>query len=183
MPKRPSMAKKAKRRAGTPHDFTVTARRVVEQAIGEKLDGSPLDNPDAGKNPAAVALGKLGGSKAGKRAPPSCRLDAGSRSRKKPPTRGGRSAQTTLNRRLRCAASMLVVCRPIEVMVNPKTSASRSSVCQSSCLATSVFVCRIPLNRQIPSRTPARSRLRDLPALLCAPAWTIQYRVFGSSNR
>ena len=46
MPKRPSTAKKAER-AGTPHDFTVTARRVVEQAIGEKLDGSPLDNPDS----------------------------------------------------------------------------------------------------------------------------------------
>ena len=65
MPKRPSTAKKAKR-AGTPHDFTVTARRVVEKAMGEKLDGSPLDNPDAEKNPAAVALGKLGGSKGGK---------------------------------------------------------------------------------------------------------------------
>lgn len=42
------------------------ARRVVEQAIGEKLDGSPLDDPNAGKNPAAVALGKLGGAKGGK---------------------------------------------------------------------------------------------------------------------
>lgn len=51
---------------GTPHDFTVTARRVVEQAIGEKLDGSPLDNPNAGKNTAAVTLGKLGGVKGGR---------------------------------------------------------------------------------------------------------------------
>lgn len=51
---------------GTPHDFTTIARRVVEQAIGEKLDGSPLDDPHAGKNPAAVALGKLGGAKGGK---------------------------------------------------------------------------------------------------------------------
>ena len=42
------------------------ARRVVEQAIGEKLDGSPLDDPNAGKNPAAVALGRLGGQKGGK---------------------------------------------------------------------------------------------------------------------
>ena len=25
------------------HDFTTIARRVVEQAIGEKLDGTPLD--------------------------------------------------------------------------------------------------------------------------------------------
>lgn len=38
------------------HDFTTVARRVVEQAIGEKLDGSRLDDPNAGKNPAAVAL-------------------------------------------------------------------------------------------------------------------------------
>ena len=42
------------------------ARRVVEQAIGERLDGSPLPDKDAGKNPAAVALGKLGGAKGGK---------------------------------------------------------------------------------------------------------------------
>ena len=42
------------------------ARRVVEQAIGEKLDGSPLDDPHAGKNPHAVALGRLGGMKGGK---------------------------------------------------------------------------------------------------------------------
>jgi len=42
------------------------ARRVVEQAIGEHLDGTPLEDPNAGKNPAAVALGKLGGAKGGK---------------------------------------------------------------------------------------------------------------------
>jgi hypothetical protein len=48
------------------HDFATNARRVVEQAIGEKLDGTPLDDPNAGKNPAAVALGKLGGAKGGK---------------------------------------------------------------------------------------------------------------------
>ena len=59
MPKRSSKPK----REGTAHDFTVTARRVVEQAIGEKLSGEPLD--ESGKNPAAVALGKLGGAKGG----------------------------------------------------------------------------------------------------------------------
>ena len=48
------------------HDFMTVARRVVEQAIGEKLDGSPLDNPDEGKNPHAVALGRMGGMKGGK---------------------------------------------------------------------------------------------------------------------
>ena len=41
------------------------AKRVVEHAIGEKLDGSPLDDPNAGKNPAAIAMGKLGGAKGG----------------------------------------------------------------------------------------------------------------------
>jgi hypothetical protein len=53
-------------RSSKDHDFTTVARRVVEQAIGEKMDGSPLDDPHAGKNPAAVALGKLGGAKGGK---------------------------------------------------------------------------------------------------------------------
>jgi hypothetical protein len=54
-------------RSGKPkdHDFTTVALRVVEQAIGEKWDGSPLPDKDAGKNPAAVALGKLGGAKGG----------------------------------------------------------------------------------------------------------------------
>lgn len=61
----PSRSSKPKRE-GTAHDFTVVARRVVEQAIGETLDGNPLPDKDAGKNPAAVALGKLGGAKGGK---------------------------------------------------------------------------------------------------------------------
>jgi hypothetical protein len=66
MPKRSSIKKAVPKRTGTEYDFTVVARRVVEQAIGEKLDGSPLDDPDKGKNPAAVALGKLGGPKGGR---------------------------------------------------------------------------------------------------------------------
>jgi hypothetical protein len=68
MPRRSSKrgAKGKPKREGTPHDFTVVARRVVEQAIGERLDGSPLSNVAAGKNPAAVALGKLGGAKGGR---------------------------------------------------------------------------------------------------------------------
>ena len=53
-------------RSSKDHDFATIARRVVEQAIGEKLDGSPLDDPNAGTNPAAVALGKLGGAKGGR---------------------------------------------------------------------------------------------------------------------
>jgi hypothetical protein len=52
-------------RSSKDHDFAVNARRVVEQAIGEHLDGAPLENPDAGKNPVAVALGRLGGAKGG----------------------------------------------------------------------------------------------------------------------
>lgn len=43
------------------------ARRVVEDAIGERLDGSPLPPPEPDtRNPAAVALSKLGASKGGK---------------------------------------------------------------------------------------------------------------------
>jgi hypothetical protein len=40
-------------------------RNSVEHIIGEKLSGEPLDDPNAGKNPAAVALVKLGGTKGG----------------------------------------------------------------------------------------------------------------------
>lgn len=65
MPRRPSKSKPATRK-GTDHDFAVNAFRVVEQAIGEKMDGSPLPDPDAGKNPHAVALGRMGGQKGGK---------------------------------------------------------------------------------------------------------------------
>jgi hypothetical protein len=80
MPRRSSTAKpKPKpKREGTPHDFTLTARRVVEQAIGETLKGEPLPDPDAGKNPAAVALGKLGGAKGGQgqsRSPKPCQAE------------------------------------------------------------------------------------------------------------
>jgi hypothetical protein len=61
----PTRSSKKSKREGTPHDFAVTARQVVEQAIGEKLDGSPLDDPYANKNPRRVAVGvsagKIGG--------------------------------------------------------------------------------------------------------------------------
>jgi len=46
------------------HDFATIARRVVEQAIGEQLDGSPL--PGAEKNPKAVQRGKAGGQTGGR---------------------------------------------------------------------------------------------------------------------
>lgn len=54
------------RRSSRDHDFATVARRVVEQAIGETLTGKPIPDPNAGKNAAAVALGKLGGAKGGK---------------------------------------------------------------------------------------------------------------------
>lgn len=47
------------------HDFFVNARRIVEHAIGEQIDGKPLEQ-GAPKNEAAVALSKLGAAKGGK---------------------------------------------------------------------------------------------------------------------
>lgn len=35
-------------------DFTSVARSVVETAIGEHLDATPLEDPDAGNDPRAV---------------------------------------------------------------------------------------------------------------------------------
>src|ERR1051326_6805613 len=51
------------------HDFAVKAREVFEQGIGEHLDGTPLENPDEGKNPHAIAVGRMGGKKGGKAQP------------------------------------------------------------------------------------------------------------------
>jgi hypothetical protein len=43
------------------------ARGVVEQAIGEQMDGNPLPAPPKDEpNPHAVALGSMGGRKSGK---------------------------------------------------------------------------------------------------------------------
>ncbi len=56
----PTRASKPKR----PRDPNLHARSVVEDLIGEKLDGSPL--PEDTRNPAAVALSRLGASKGGK---------------------------------------------------------------------------------------------------------------------
>ena len=52
-------------RSSKDHDFVIVARNVVEKAIGERLDGTPLNDSDAGKNPHAVALGRMGGKKGG----------------------------------------------------------------------------------------------------------------------
>ena len=52
MPKRPRR----------PRDPFQLAHQVFQEAIGE----APKQDPNAGKNPAAVALGKLGGAKGGR---------------------------------------------------------------------------------------------------------------------
>jgi hypothetical protein len=46
-------------------DFMELARGVVEQAIGEKMNGEPLVSEIDTRNPNAVALGRLGGKKGG----------------------------------------------------------------------------------------------------------------------
>ena len=51
MPKRSSKGRR--------DDLNILARSIVAQATGE-------EKPDDGKNPAAVALGRLGGKKGGK---------------------------------------------------------------------------------------------------------------------
>jgi hypothetical protein len=55
----PSVMPKRPRRPRDPNEL---AFQVFQEAIGER----PPEDPDAGKNPAAVALGKLGGPKGGR---------------------------------------------------------------------------------------------------------------------
>lgn len=53
---------KIKLQKGVNLDFTAAASSVVSRAIGENLfDGSPLPDPDAGKDPKAVTRGRMGG--------------------------------------------------------------------------------------------------------------------------
>ncbi len=55
------------KRSGEKRDFMQVAREIVEKAIGEQMDGSPLPEPPKDKrNPHAVALGMMGGKKGGK---------------------------------------------------------------------------------------------------------------------
>ena len=55
------------KRSGEKRDFMQVAREIVEKAIGEQMDGSPLPVPPKDKrNPHAVALGSMGGKKGGK---------------------------------------------------------------------------------------------------------------------
>ena len=55
----PSRSSKPKR----PRDMNQLAKAIVDISVGE---APPEVDPDEGKNPAAVALGKLGGAKGGK---------------------------------------------------------------------------------------------------------------------
>jgi hypothetical protein len=52
-------------RSSKDRDFVSVARSVVERAIGEHLDGTPLDDPEKSKSATAVAAGRLGGLKGG----------------------------------------------------------------------------------------------------------------------
>lgn len=55
------------KRSSKREDADQTAHRTLIDAIGEKSKTDPLaPPPDSGKNPAAVALGRLGGLKGGK---------------------------------------------------------------------------------------------------------------------
>jgi hypothetical protein len=63
MPKR-SSKKKEPAKPKRPTDEVQRARQIFEEAIGEALDPEAEDKPE--KNPAAVALGRLGGLKGGK---------------------------------------------------------------------------------------------------------------------
>jgi hypothetical protein len=71
-----------------PRDPNELAKRLVDEATGE----APKYDPDAGKDPAAVALGRKGGLKGGKaraaRMSPEERADA---ARKAAQARWGRS--------------------------------------------------------------------------------------------
>jgi hypothetical protein len=54
------------RREKKEHDFSVTAFRVVQQATGRNEPELEKPLSTEGKNPHAVALGRLGGLKGGK---------------------------------------------------------------------------------------------------------------------
>ena len=54
------------KRSSPKRDFMQVARDIVEHAIGEQMDGQPLEAPPPDtRNPHAVALGSMGGRKGG----------------------------------------------------------------------------------------------------------------------
>ena len=54
------------KRPGEKRDFMQVAREVVERAIGEQMDGSPLETPVDSRDSRYVALGSKGGRIGGK---------------------------------------------------------------------------------------------------------------------
>lgn len=56
------------KRSSKPRDVNALARRIVDEATGDTPpeQAQPEPEPDAGKDPAAVALGRRGGRKGGK---------------------------------------------------------------------------------------------------------------------
>jgi hypothetical protein len=55
------------KRSSQKRDFMEVSRAIVEQSIGEQMDGNPLPSqPEDKRNPHAVALGSMGGKKGGK---------------------------------------------------------------------------------------------------------------------
>jgi hypothetical protein len=55
------------KRSSKPRDVNALARRIVDEATGEKsAEPENVPDPDAGKDPAAVELGRRGGLKGGK---------------------------------------------------------------------------------------------------------------------
>lgn len=52
------------KRSSKPRDVNALARSIVDEATGEAPEVSP--DPDTGKDPAAVELGRRGGLKGGK---------------------------------------------------------------------------------------------------------------------
>jgi hypothetical protein len=51
------------KRSSPKRDFMEAGRAIVEQAIGERMDGSPLETSADARNPRKVEAGRLGGLK------------------------------------------------------------------------------------------------------------------------
>src|SRR5258708_1282724 len=76
-------------RSSKDQDFTTVAKRAVQQAIGEQSGGIALPEANKGKNPAAVALGKVGGAKGARRGRLRSARTTGTRSPRRSRGRGG----------------------------------------------------------------------------------------------
>jgi hypothetical protein len=54
------------KRSSKPRDTNALARRIVDEATGQRASDELDADPDEGKDPAAVELGRRGGLKGGK---------------------------------------------------------------------------------------------------------------------